>query len=61
MLTLAEVEQGHDGGFLVLRRVSLEDLGYESLILRIEFEWDVRVVVGCVSVLEVKWLRQYLT
>lgn len=52
VLALAQVEQGHHGGLLVLWRVSLKDLGHESFILRVELERDVRVVVGCVSVLE---------
>lgn len=51
MLALAEVQQGHDGGLLVLGGVSLKDLGDELLILGVELEGDVGVVVGCVSVL----------
>lgn len=51
VLALAQVEQGHDGGLLVLGRVPLEDLGHERLILRVELKRDVRVVVGGVSVL----------
>ena len=51
VLTLAEVEEGHDGGLLVLRRVALEDLGDDGLILGVELEGDVGVVVGRVAVL----------
>jgi hypothetical protein len=51
VLALAQVQQWHDSGLLVLGRVSLEDLGDERLILRVELERDVRVVIGCVSVL----------
>lgn len=51
MLALAEVEQGHDSGLLVLRGVALEDLGNDSLILGVELEGDVGVVVGGVAVL----------
>lgn len=51
MLALAEIKQRHHGGLLVLWRVSLEDLGYDGLILGCEFERDGGVVVGCVSVL----------
>lgn len=50
-LALAEVEQRHDGRLLVLRRVSLEDLGDDGFILGRELEGDVGVVVGRVSVL----------
>lgn len=51
MLALTQVEQWHHGGLLILRRVSLEDLGDECLILRVELERDIRVVVGGVSML----------
>jgi hypothetical protein len=56
VLALAEIEKRHHGGFLVLGRVSLEDLGHELLILGGEFKRDVWVVVGGVSVLEYKRL-----
>lgn len=52
MLALTQVKQRHNSGLLVLGRVPLEDLGDELLILRIEFEGDIRVVIGSVSVLE---------
>ena len=51
VLALAEVEQRHDGGLLVLGRVPLEDLGDDGLILGGELEGDVGVVVGGVAVL----------
>lgn len=52
MLALSEIEDGHDGGLLVLRRVALEDLGDELLILGVELERDVGVVVRRVAVLQ---------
>lgn len=51
VLALAQVEDRHDGGLLVLRRIALEELGDDGLILRREFEGDLGVVVGRVSVL----------
>lgn len=51
MLALAEVEEGHDGGLLVLGRVALEDLGDDGLVLGVELEGDIGVVVGRVAVL----------
>jgi hypothetical protein len=54
VLALAKVEQGHDGGLLVLRRVSAEDFLNELLVLGIESEGDVEVVLWCVAVL-VRW------
>lgn len=51
VLALAEVEQGHDGGLLVLGRIALEDLGDDGLILLVELERDVGVVVGGIAVL----------
>ena len=51
VLPLAQVEQRHDGGLLVLGRVALEDLGDDGLILLGELEGDVRVVVGRVAML----------
>ena len=51
VLALAEVEQGHDGGLLVLRRVPLQDLRDHRLVRRAELERDLRVVVARVPVL----------
>lgn len=50
VLSLAEIEERHDGGLLVLGRVPLEDLGDDLLILLAELEGNVRVVVGGVAV-----------
>lgn len=53
VLSLAEVEQGHDGGLFVLWRVSAQDFLHELLVDGIEFEGDVEVVVRGVAVLQV--------
>jgi hypothetical protein len=58
VLALAKVEQGHDGGLLVLRRVSAEDFLNELLVLGIEGEGDVEVVLWCVAVL-VRWQLEH--
>lgn len=50
VLTLAKVEDGHDGGLLVLGRVALEELGDDGLILRGELEGNLDIVVGRVAV-----------
>lgn len=52
VLALTEVENGHDGGLLVLGRVPLEDLGDDGLILAVELEGDIGVVVGRVTMLQ---------
>lgn len=52
VLALAQVEDGHDGGLLVLRRVALEQLDDDGLVLRRELEGDGGVVVGRVAVLQ---------
>ena len=57
MLPLAEVEEGHHGGFFVLRGVAFEDFGDELLVDFIEFEEDAGVVVWGVAVL--RWCSQY--
>lgn len=51
VLALAQVQQWHDCGLLVLWWVPLEDLGDDGFILGGKFEGDAGVVVGCVSVL----------
>ena len=51
VLALAEVEQGHHGGFFVLRRVAFEDFGDEFLVDGVEGEGDGGVVDGGVTVL----------
>ena len=52
MLPLTEIKEGHDGGFLVLWRITFEDLFYEPLILWCEFEGDGGVIVVGISVLD---------
>lgn len=52
MLTLAEVEQRHDGGLLVLGRIALDDLIDDGLVFRAELEGNIGVVLGGVSVLD---------
>lgn len=52
VLALAQVEDRHDGGLLVLRGVSLEQLFDDSLVFGRKFEGDGGVVVGGVAVLE---------
>lgn len=54
VLALAEVEERHDSGLLVLRGVSLEDLGHDLFILGVELEWEVGVVVRSIPVLQQK-------
>lgn len=51
VLSLSEVEEGHDGGLLVLAGVAGQDFLDELLILAVELEGDVEVVVGRVAVL----------
>jgi hypothetical protein len=51
MLALAKVEQGHDGGLLVLGRVALEDLIGDLEVLLGELEGEGRVVVRLVAML----------
>lgn len=51
MLSLTEVEQGHDGGLLVLGRISLKDLGHDGLVLLVELKRDIGVVIRGVAVL----------
>lgn len=51
VLALAQVEQGHDGGLLVLLGIPLEDLGDDGFILLVEFEGDIGIVVRGISVL----------
>ena len=53
VLPLSKIEQWHDRCLLVLARVPADHLLDELLILRVELEGYARVVVGCVSVLDV--------
>lgn len=55
MLALAKVQNGHDCSLLVLRRVALEQLGDDGLILWREFEGNIGVVIGGVAML---WLNK---
>jgi hypothetical protein len=52
VLALSEVEDGHDGGLLVLRGVALEDLCDDLLVLGGELEGDVGVVLRSITVLQ---------
>ena len=57
VLPLAEVEEGHHGGFFVLRGVAFEDFGDELLVDFVEFEGDGGIVFWGVAVL--RWYCQY--
>lgn len=52
MLALAEIQQRHDRGLLILRWIALQDLIDEPLVLRSEVERDARVVLWCVAMLD---------
>lgn len=52
VLALAQIEQRHDGGLLVLAGVAGEDLLDELLILLVELEGYRGIVLGSVSVLQ---------
>lgn len=51
MLSLSEIQDGHHGRFLVLGRVSLEDLIDELVVLFGKLERKAGIVVGRVAVL----------
>ena len=51
VLSLTEVEEGHDGRLFVLWGVSGEDFLHELLVHGVEFEWNVEVVLRRVAVL----------
>ena len=51
VLSLAEVEERHDGGLLVLAGVAGQDFLDKLLILGVELEWNAGVVLGRVAVL----------
>jgi hypothetical protein len=51
VLALAQVQQGHDGGLFVLRRVAGDNLFDELVVLFGELEGDRGVVLGGVAVL----------
>jgi hypothetical protein len=52
MLSLSEVQQGHDGGLLVLAWVATEHFFDELLILLVELEGNREVVVGGIAMLD---------
>lgn len=51
VLALAEIEEGHHGGFFVLRGVAFEDLVDELVVDLVEGEGDRGVVIGGVAML----------
>ena len=51
MLTLAQVKEGHHGGFFVLRGVAFEDFGDELLVDLIELEGYSGIVLRRIAVL----------
>jgi len=53
VLSLAEVEERHDGGLFVLRWVAREDLFDELLVLGVELEGDTEVVLWTVTMLDI--------
>lgn len=51
VLPLAQVQQGHDGSFLVLAGIPRQHFLHELLILGIELEGNVKVVLRSIAVL----------
>lgn len=51
MLSLSKVEYRHNGSFLVLWWVALQDLFDDLVVLLGEFKWDIGIVFWRVSVL----------
>jgi hypothetical protein len=51
MLSLAEIEEGHNSSLLVLGRIALQDLVDELVVLLCELERDIGIVLGGVSML----------
>lgn len=51
MLPLAEIEEGHDGRFFILRGVTFQDFCDEFFVDGVELERDGWIVVGCVAML----------
>ncbi len=51
VLALAEIEEGHHGGFFVLGGITFEDFGNEFFIGVVEFEWYGGIVFGAISML----------
>jgi hypothetical protein len=51
MLSLPKVKKGHHGSFLVLGRVSFQDLLNKRIVLLTELERDAGIVLRCISML----------
>lgn len=51
MLSLSQIEDGHNSRLLVLGRVAFEDLIDELVVLLGELEGDVRIIFGGISML----------
>lgn len=52
MLALAEIEEGHYGGFFILWRITFQDLGDQFVVYVVEFEGNFGVIAGRVAMLE---------
>jgi len=51
VLTLSQIQNWHNGSFLVLGRVSLEDLGDDLVVFLGELEGDAGIIFGGVAML----------
>jgi len=51
MLTLSQIQNWHYRSFLVLRRISLEDLGDDLVVFLSELEWNTGVIFRGVAML----------
>lgn len=51
MLTLAQIQNGHNRSFLVLGRIALEDLGDDLIVFLGESEGKTGIVIGGVAML----------
>lgn len=51
MLSLSEIENWHDGSFLVLWRVAFEDLFDELVVLLRKLEGNIGIVLGRIAML----------
>jgi len=54
MLPLPQVQKGHHGCLFVLGRIAFQDLIYELVVLLRELEGNTSIVLGSVSMLELK-------
>lgn len=59
VLPLSEVEDGHDGGFLVLRGVSAENLLDELIVLWRKLKGDRGIIDGRVAMLHARSATQW--